>query len=82
MIYMIYLGIQSRTHDEGFFICVQVNQYQELKELVHKKVATLTQQREKLLWEQKADMEKMSFDKRRQKETEVYIIVWEQRTMF
>ncbi|KAL7982753.1 hypothetical protein Chor_010351 [Crotalus horridus] len=48
----------------------QVNQYQELKELVHKKVAILTQQREKLLWEQKADMEKMSFDKRRQKETE------------
>ncbi|XP_007437635.1 structural maintenance of chromosomes protein 1B [Python bivittatus] len=48
----------------------QVNQYQELKELVRRKVAILTQQREKLLWEQKADMEKMSFDQRRQKETE------------
>ncbi|XP_070803001.1 structural maintenance of chromosomes protein 1B [Pituophis catenifer annectens] len=48
----------------------QVNRYQELKELVHKKVATLTQQREKLLWEQKTDTEKMSFDRRRQKETE------------
>ncbi|XP_026545534.1 structural maintenance of chromosomes protein 1B [Notechis scutatus] len=48
----------------------QVNQYQKLKELVHKKVAILTQQREKLLWEQKADIEKMSFDRQRQKETE------------
>ncbi|KAG8142754.1 hypothetical protein E2320_005954 [Naja naja] len=48
----------------------QVNQYQKLKELVHKKVAILTQQQEKLLWEQKADIEKMSFDQRRQKETE------------
>ncbi|XP_070611368.1 structural maintenance of chromosomes protein 1B isoform X2 [Erythrolamprus reginae] len=47
----------------------QVNQYHELKDLVHKKVATLTQQREKLLWEQKADMEKISFDRRRQNET-------------
>uniref|UniRef100_A0A8C6Y5Y0 Structural maintenance of chromosomes 1B n=1 Tax=Naja naja TaxID=35670 RepID=A0A8C6Y5Y0_NAJNA len=47
--------------------------YQKLKELVHKKVAILTQQQEKLLWEQKADIEKMSFDQRRQKETEVYI---------
>lgn len=54
---------------------MQVNRYQELKELVHKKVATLTQQREKLLWEQKTDTEKMSFDRRRQKETEVYIYI-------
>ncbi|ETE63401.1 Structural maintenance of chromosomes protein 1B, partial [Ophiophagus hannah] len=48
----------------------QINQYQKLKELVHKKVAILTQQREKLLWEQKADIEKISFDQQRQKETE------------
>ncbi|XP_042323439.1 structural maintenance of chromosomes protein 1B isoform X2 [Sceloporus undulatus] len=48
----------------------QINKYKELKELVRKRVAILTQQLEKLQWEQKADREKISFDQRRQKETE------------
>ncbi|XP_077166797.1 structural maintenance of chromosomes protein 1B isoform X4 [Paroedura picta] len=48
----------------------QLNKYKELKELVRKRVAMFIQQQEKLQWEQKADEEKMSFDKRRQKEIE------------
>ncbi|XP_048371308.1 structural maintenance of chromosomes protein 1B [Sphaerodactylus townsendi] len=48
----------------------QLNKYKELKELVRKRVAMLVQQQEKLQWEQKADEEKMSFDKRRQKDIE------------
>ncbi|XP_008109591.2 structural maintenance of chromosomes protein 1B isoform X2 [Anolis carolinensis] len=48
----------------------QINKYKELKELVRKKVAVLNQQIETLHWEQKADEEKMSFDQRKQKETE------------
>ncbi|XP_078250287.1 structural maintenance of chromosomes protein 1B isoform X2 [Pogona vitticeps] len=48
----------------------QISKYKELKELVRKKVAILTQQLEKLQWEQKADKEKMTFDQRREKETE------------
>ncbi|XP_060632142.2 structural maintenance of chromosomes protein 1B isoform X1 [Anolis sagrei] len=48
----------------------QINKYKELKELVRKKVAVLKQQIETLHWEQKADEEKMSFDQRKQKETE------------
>ncbi|XP_053110843.1 structural maintenance of chromosomes protein 1B isoform X2 [Hemicordylus capensis] len=48
----------------------QINKYKELKELVRKKVAILSQQQEKLQWEQKADQDKMLFDQRRQKETE------------
>ncbi|KAJ7329449.1 hypothetical protein JRQ81_015623 [Phrynocephalus forsythii] len=48
----------------------QINKYKELKEVVRKKVAILTQQLEKLQWEQKADKEKMAFDQRRKKETE------------
>ncbi|XP_015260928.1 PREDICTED: structural maintenance of chromosomes protein 1B [Gekko japonicus] len=48
----------------------QLSRYKELKELVRKRVAMLIQQQEKLQWEQKADEEKMSFVKRRQKEIE------------
>ncbi|XP_074839796.1 structural maintenance of chromosomes protein 1B isoform X2 [Carettochelys insculpta] len=48
----------------------QLDRYKELKELVRKKVATMTQQLEKLQWEQKADQERMAFDRRKQKETE------------
>nr|XP_056718566.1 structural maintenance of chromosomes protein 1B [Euleptes europaea] len=48
----------------------QLNKYKELKELVRKRVAMLIQQQEKLQWEQRADEEKISFDKRRQKEIE------------
>uniref|UniRef100_A0A8C3SMD6 Structural maintenance of chromosomes 1B n=1 Tax=Chelydra serpentina TaxID=8475 RepID=A0A8C3SMD6_CHESE len=42
----------------------------KLKELARKKVATLTQQLEKLQREQKADLERMAFDERKQKEIE------------
>ncbi|KAH0616385.1 hypothetical protein JD844_027437, partial [Phrynosoma platyrhinos] len=55
--------VQAQTHRA-------IDKYKELKELVRKKVAILTQQLEKLQWEQKADREKISFDQRRQKETE------------
>ncbi|XP_038231864.1 structural maintenance of chromosomes protein 1B isoform X4 [Dermochelys coriacea] len=48
----------------------QLDQYKELKELTRKKVATLTQQLEKLQWEQKADLERMTLDERKQKEIE------------
>ncbi|KAJ6668487.1 hypothetical protein lerEdw1_011969 [Lerista edwardsae] len=48
----------------------QMKKYKELKELVRKKVALLTQQLEKMQWEQRADQEKMSFDQRRQKDIE------------
>ncbi|XP_044851215.1 structural maintenance of chromosomes protein 1B isoform X2 [Mauremys mutica] len=48
----------------------QLDRYKELKELARKKVATLTQQLEKLQWEQKADIERMTFDERKQKEIE------------
>ncbi|XP_050821125.1 structural maintenance of chromosomes protein 1B isoform X1 [Gopherus flavomarginatus] len=48
----------------------QLDRYKELKELARKKVATLTQQLEKLQWEQKADLERMTFDERKQKEIE------------
>ncbi|XP_077663569.1 structural maintenance of chromosomes protein 1B isoform X3 [Eretmochelys imbricata] len=48
----------------------QLDQYKELKELARKKVATLTQQLEKLQWEQKADLERMTLDERKQKEIE------------
>ncbi|XP_061438413.1 structural maintenance of chromosomes protein 1B isoform X9 [Rhineura floridana] len=48
----------------------QLNKYKELKELVRKKVAILTQQLEKLQWEQKADEDKMSSEQRRLSETE------------
>ncbi|XP_019371471.1 PREDICTED: structural maintenance of chromosomes protein 1B isoform X1 [Gavialis gangeticus] len=48
----------------------QLDQYKQLKELVRKKVAILTQQLEKLQWEQKADQERMALDQRKQKEIE------------
>uniref|UniRef100_A0A8C4J5E4 Structural maintenance of chromosomes protein n=1 Tax=Dromaius novaehollandiae TaxID=8790 RepID=A0A8C4J5E4_DRONO len=41
-----------------------------LKELARKKVATLTQQLDKLRWEQKADQEKMTLHQRKKKEIE------------
>lgn len=49
----------------------QLSKYKELKELVRKRIGMLIQQQEKMQWEQKGDEEKMSFDKRRQKEIEV-----------
>lgn len=49
----------------------QLDRYKELKEQVRKKVAIMTQQLEKLQWEQKADKERLAFEKRRQGEAQV-----------
>nr|KAF6497852.1 structural maintenance of chromosomes 1B [Rousettus aegyptiacus] len=46
----------------------QLDNYKELKEQVRKKVAIMTQQLEKLQWEQKADKERLAFEKRRHAE--------------
>ncbi|MGH0163898.1 UNVERIFIED_CONTAM: hypothetical protein FKN15_046286 [Acipenser sinensis] len=48
----------------------QKERYKELKELARKKVATMTQNFEKLRWELKADFEKLEFDQRKKKEVE------------
>ncbi|KAG7221093.1 hypothetical protein INR49_017534, partial [Caranx melampygus] len=49
----------------------QLEQYKELKELIQKQGAVLTQQSEKLHWEMRADHEKLAFDLRRKMEVEV-----------
>ncbi|XP_033004160.1 structural maintenance of chromosomes protein 1B isoform X1 [Lacerta agilis] len=51
----------------------QVCKYKELKELVRRKVAVLTQQLEKLHLEQKADEDKMAFEQRKQREIEASV---------
>ncbi|XP_062931404.1 structural maintenance of chromosomes protein 1B isoform X2 [Cynocephalus volans] len=43
----------------------QVDRYKELKDQVRKKVAIMTQQLKKLQWEQKAEEERLAFEKRR-----------------
>ncbi|CAD7677029.1 unnamed protein product [Nyctereutes procyonoides] len=43
----------------------QLDRYKGLKEQVRKKVAIMTQQLEKLHWEQKADKERLAFERRR-----------------
>ncbi|XP_069719730.1 structural maintenance of chromosomes protein 1B [Phaenicophaeus curvirostris] len=48
----------------------QVERYKELKEIARKKVATLTQQVEKLNWEEKADQERLKLNWRKKKEVE------------
>ncbi|KAM5335651.1 structural maintenance of chromosomes protein 1B isoform 2-T2 [Glossophaga mutica] len=48
----------------------QLNRYKELKEQVRKKVAIMNQQLEKLQWEQKADTERLAFEKRRRGEVQ------------
>ncbi|XP_071897365.1 structural maintenance of chromosomes protein 1B isoform X4 [Anas platyrhynchos] len=48
----------------------QLERYKELKEIARRKVATLTQQLEKLWWEQKADQERMKLNRRKKKEIE------------
>ncbi|KAM7114353.1 structural maintenance of chromosomes protein 1B [Molossus nigricans] len=48
----------------------QLDRYKELKEQVRKKVAIMTQQLEKLQWEQKADKERLAFEKRRHGEVQ------------
>ncbi|XP_029290074.1 LOW QUALITY PROTEIN: structural maintenance of chromosomes protein 1B [Cottoperca gobio] len=51
----------------------QLERYKELKELSRKQGAVISQQAEKLHWQVRADQEKMAFDERRKKETEVAI---------
>ncbi|NXJ89906.1 SMC1B protein, partial [Corythaixoides concolor] len=46
----------------------QLERYKELKEIARKKVATLTQQLEKLRWEEKADQERLKLNRRKKKE--------------
>ncbi|XP_010001319.1 PREDICTED: structural maintenance of chromosomes protein 1B [Chaetura pelagica] len=48
----------------------QLQRYKELKETARKKVATLTQQLEKLRWEDKADQERLKLNWRKKKEIE------------
>ncbi|XP_074083392.1 LOW QUALITY PROTEIN: structural maintenance of chromosomes protein 1B [Macrotis lagotis] len=48
----------------------QLDQYKELKEQVIKKVATMTQQLEKLQWEQRSNEEKRAFGDRRRAEVQ------------
>ncbi|XP_057597930.1 structural maintenance of chromosomes protein 1B isoform X2 [Hippopotamus amphibius kiboko] len=48
----------------------QLDQYKELKDQVRKKVAIMNQQLEKLQWEQKADEERLAFEKRRHGEAQ------------
>ncbi|KAK2121787.1 Structural maintenance of chromosomes protein 1B [Saguinus oedipus] len=48
----------------------QLDHYKELKEQVRKKVAIMTQQVEKLQWEQKTDEERLAFEKRRHGEVQ------------
>ncbi|NWR72799.1 SMC1B protein, partial [Centropus unirufus] len=48
----------------------QLERYKELKDIARKKVATLTQQIEKLHWEEKADQERMKMNRRKKNEVE------------
>ncbi|XP_010079498.1 PREDICTED: structural maintenance of chromosomes protein 1B, partial [Pterocles gutturalis] len=48
----------------------QLERYKELKDIARKKVATLTQQLEKLHWEEKADQERLKLNWRKKKEVE------------
>lgn len=52
-------------------LLLQLDRYKELKEQVRKKVAIMTQQLEKLQWEQKADKDRLAFEKRRHGEVQV-----------
>nr|XP_023420161.1 structural maintenance of chromosomes protein 1B [Cavia porcellus] len=48
----------------------QLDRYKELKEQVRKKVAIMTQQLEKLQWQQKAEKERLALEKRRHGEVQ------------
>uniref|UniRef100_A0A5F9DGV2 Structural maintenance of chromosomes 1B n=2 Tax=Oryctolagus cuniculus TaxID=9986 RepID=A0A5F9DGV2_RABIT len=48
----------------------QLERYKELKEQVRRKVAIMTQQLEKLQWEQRAEEERLAFEKRRRGEVQ------------
>ncbi|XP_027516578.1 structural maintenance of chromosomes protein 1B [Corapipo altera] len=51
----------------------QLERYRELKETARKKVATLTQQMEKLRWEDKGDQERLKLNRRKKNEVEEII---------
>ncbi|XP_063998909.1 structural maintenance of chromosomes protein 1B [Pogoniulus pusillus] len=51
----------------------QFERYKELKEMARKQVATITQQLEKLRWEDRADQERLKLNRRKKKEVEEYI---------
>ncbi|NXF85328.1 SMC1B protein, partial [Eubucco bourcierii] len=51
----------------------QFERYKVLKEIARKQVATITQQLEKLRWEDKADQERLKLNRRKKKEVEEYI---------
>ncbi|XP_059103532.1 structural maintenance of chromosomes protein 1B isoform X1 [Peromyscus eremicus] len=51
----------------------QLDRYKELKEQVRRKVAIMTQQLEKLQWEQKAERERLAFEKRRHGDTQGHL---------
>lgn len=55
---------------------LQLEQYKQLKELIRKQGAVVTQQAEKLHWEVRADHEKLAFDLRRKKEVEVKLDIY------
>ncbi|XP_032746792.1 structural maintenance of chromosomes protein 1B [Rattus rattus] len=48
----------------------QLDRYKELKEQVRRKVGIMTQQLEKLQWEQKAEKERLAFERRRHGDTQ------------
>lgn len=54
-----------------FIYVLQLERYRELKELAWKQGAVFSQQAEKLQWQVKADCEKIAFDQRRRKDSEV-----------
>ncbi|XP_064510117.1 structural maintenance of chromosomes protein 1B [Pseudopipra pipra] len=51
----------------------QLERYRELKETARKKVATLTQQMEKLRWEDRGDQERLKLNRRKKNEVEEII---------
>ncbi|XP_015725957.1 structural maintenance of chromosomes protein 1B [Coturnix japonica] len=57
----------------------QLERYKELKEIVRRKVATLTQQLGKLRWEQKADEERMKLYQRKKKDIKETIVQTEEQ---
>lgn len=79
---LITLSSSQRISHRNFLSCflrefnnlillTQLDHYKELKEQVRKKVAIMNQQLEKLQWEQRADKERLAFEKRRHGEVQV-----------
>ncbi|EPY87040.1 hypothetical protein CB1_000279008 [Camelus ferus] len=62
--------IKAKENTSHHLKKLDLDRYKELKEQVRKKVALKTQQLEKLRWEQKADEERLAFEKRRHGEVQ------------